>query len=113
WQIPICIKSGNAAQQCRVMAQKEQTLTYDGCAQNTYANAGGVGYYRTSYDDAAVKGFADNAETALTPGERISFIGDQWALVNNGNQNAATFLSMLQGFRTENSRAVMETLLGP
>jgi aminopeptidase N len=113
WQIPVCIKSGNAAQQCRVMMQKAQTLTFDGCSQNTYANAGGVGYYRTAYDDAAVKSFAQNAESALTPGERISFVGDQWALVNNGSQNAATFLNMLQGFKTENSRAVMETVLGP
>ena len=35
-----------------------------------YANAGGYGYYRTSYDDADVKRFGENAETAAASGQR-------------------------------------------
>lgn len=114
WQIPVCAKgSAGGREECQLATQKEQTLTFNGCSPNFYANAGGVGYYRTAYDDETVKNFGQNAESALSPGERISFLGDQWALVNNGSQNLATFLGMLNGFKTENSRAAMEAMLGP
>jgi aminopeptidase N/puromycin-sensitive aminopeptidase len=113
WQIPVCAKTGANATSCQVVTQKQQTVTLNGCAPWVFANAGGFGYYRTAYDDADVKKFADNAQTALLPGERISFLGDQWAFVNNGQQRLATFMNILNGFQGERSRAVMQSVLTP
>ncbi|MCU1284746.1 MAG: pepN 2 [Acidobacteriales bacterium] len=113
WQIPVCVKNAESkAPQCTVVTQKQQNITVNGCSP-FFANADGKGYYRTSYSDADVAKLGASAATALTPGERISFVGDEWALVENGKQSVATFLNLAKDFQKERSRAVMEEVLGP
>ena len=114
WQIPVCIKTAAApTAQCQLVTRREQTFTVDGCSPWFYANAGGAGYYRASYDDANFSPLARAAETALSPAERIAFVGDQWLLVENGKQNVMGFLDLAQNFQQEKSSAVMQLVLSP
>ena len=46
-----------------------------------FANAGGKGYYRSAYPPSAYAALVAQVETALTPAERISLTGDEWAQV--------------------------------
>jgi aminopeptidase N/puromycin-sensitive aminopeptidase len=114
WQIPVCVKTADSkASQCTVVSQKQQTISVNGCSPWFFANANGTGYYRTSYADADISKLAASVQTALTPGERISFLGDEWALVQDGKQSVATFLNLANGFKQEKSRAVMQRVLDP
>ncbi len=114
WQIPLCLKgsaSGDGAK-CEVMTKKEETFTLPGCSTWVLANAGAAGYYRTGYQPDAVRALASDAETKLTPAERIAVQGDIWASIRVGREPVGDFLAFAQGLQSDRNRAVMEDVLG-
>jgi aminopeptidase N len=114
WQIPLCMRgsaSGDAAK-CELMAKKEETFTLPGCSNWVLANAGATGYYRTGYSAEAVRALASDAETKLTPAERITVQGDIWASVRVGREPVGDYLAFAQGLQSDRNRAVVEDVLG-
>ena len=114
WQVPLCMKgsaSGNSAK-CELMTKKEETFTLPGCSTWVLANAGATGYYRTGYSADAVRALATDAESKLTPAERISLQGDIWASVRVGREPVGDYLAFAQGLQSDRSRAVLEDVLG-
>ena len=114
WQIPLCLKgsaSGNGAK-CELMTKKEESFTLPGCSTWVIANAGATGYYRTGYQAEAVHALAADAETKLTPGERISLQNDIWASVRVGHEPVGDYLAFAQGLQSDRNRAVLEDVLG-
>jgi aminopeptidase N len=114
WQIPLCLKgssSGNRTK-CELMTKKEETFTLPGCSTWVLANAGATGYYRTGYQADAVRALATDAETKLTPGERIALQSDIWASVRVGREPVGDYLAFAQGLQSDRNRAVMEDVLG-
>src|SRR5579859_3169080 len=88
WQIPLCLRgsaSGKDAK-CVLMTKKEDTTTLSGCSNWVLANAGATGYYRTAYEADAVRALASDAETKLSPAERIAMENDIWASVRVGRE---------------------------
>ena len=114
WQIPLCLKgsaSGDNAK-CELMTKKEETFTLPGCSTWVLANAGATGYYRTGYQPDAVRALASDAETKLTPAERIALQGDIWASVRVGREPVGDYLAFAQGLQSDRNRAVLEDVLG-
>ena len=115
WQVPLCLKSsasGKSGQKCELLTEKEQTFTLPGCSSWVLANAGATGYYRVGYQPEAVHALAKDAETALTPAERIALQGDVWASVRVGREPVGDYLALAQGLAPDRNRAVVEDLLG-
>ncbi len=114
WQIPLCLKgsaSGSSAK-CELMTKKEESFTLPGCSTWVIANAGATGYYRTGYEAEAVHSLAADAETKLTPAERISLQNDIWASVRVGHEPVGDYLAFAQGLQSDRNRAVLEDVLG-
>jgi aminopeptidase N/puromycin-sensitive aminopeptidase len=114
WQIPLCLKgsaSGNTAK-CELMTKKEETFTLPGCSTWVLTNAGATGYYRTGYTPEAVRALANDAETKLTPGERILLQNDIWASVRVGHEPVGDYLAFAQGLQSDRNRAVLQDVLG-
>jgi aminopeptidase N/puromycin-sensitive aminopeptidase len=114
WQIPLCLRgsaSGKRAK-CEVMTKKEETFTLPGCSTWVVANAGATGYYRAGYRPDAVRALAIDAETKLTPAERISLQTDIWASVRVGREPVGDYLAFAQGLQSDRNRAVLEDVLG-
>ncbi len=113
WQIPLCLKgSASNAPKCELLTTKEGTFSLPGCSTWVLANAGANGYYRVGYEPEAVRSLASDAETKLTPAERISLQNDIWASVRVGREPVGDYLAFAQGVQSDSSRAVMEDLLG-
>jgi len=113
WQVPLCMKgSASAATKCEVLTKKEETFTLPGCSTWVVANAGAAGYYRSGYEAAAVRGLASDAESKLTPGERIVVQNDIWSSVRVGHEPVGDYLAFAQGVQSDRTRAVMEDVLG-
>jgi len=113
WQIPLCLKgsaSGNA--KCELMTKREEAFTLPGCSNWVLANAGATGYYRTGYQADAVRALANDAETKLTPAERIALQSDIWASVRVGREPVGDYLAFAQGLQSDRNRAVLEDVLG-
>ena len=114
WEIPICMKAygdGKSAQKCYLLGRKQETFTLPGCSRWVLANANSTGYYRSGYESQTVKVLARDAETALTPAERIMLLTDAWASVRVGREPIGDYLALAEGLRQDRERAVMGQLL--
>ncbi len=112
WQVPLCMKSSSGAQKCELLTKKEQTFTLPGCSTWVLANAGATGYYRAGYQPDAVRAMAGDAESKLTPAERISLQSDIWASVRVGREPVGDYLAFAQGMENDRNRAVIDDVLG-
>ena len=114
WQIPMCFKGSGSGKdaKCELMTKKEETFTLPGCSNWVVTNAGATGYYRTGYQPDAVRTLANDAETKLTPAERIALQNDIWASVRVGREPVGDYLAFAQGLQSDGNRAVLEDVLG-
>ena len=109
WPTPMVIKYGTdtGVQEARVLADRaEQTVPLPG-ARWFFPNGEGTGFYRFALDDAALGRLVSVLQDALTPAERLTLVGNQWALVKACKADVEQFFSMLAGFRAEQDRAVL------
>jgi aminopeptidase N len=60
-----------------------------------FANAGGKGYYRSAYPPSVYAALVANAETDLSPTERISLTGDEWAQVRANKATVGDYLDLV------------------
>jgi aminopeptidase N/puromycin-sensitive aminopeptidase len=113
WQIPLCLKgSASSAPKCELMTKREETFTLPGCSTWVLGNAGATGYYRAGYQPEAVRALAADAETKLTPAERINLQNDIWASIRVGREPVGDYLAFAQGLQADRNRAVLEDVLG-
>jgi aminopeptidase N len=114
WQVPLCMRSsaGNGAPKCELLTKKEETFTLPGCSSWVLANAGATGYYRVGYQPDAVRALASDAESKLSPAERIALQTDIWASVRVGREPVGDFLAFAEGLESDRNRAVLEDVLG-
>ena len=114
WQVPLCLRgsaSGEGAMKCELLTKKEESFTLQGCSNWVLANAGATGYYRVAYQPETIRALAADAETKLTPAERISLENDIWASVRVGRAPVGDYLAFAQGLQSDRNRAVLEDLL--
>jgi aminopeptidase N/puromycin-sensitive aminopeptidase len=113
WKVPLCMKSSaGGATKCELLTKREETFTLPGCSAWVLANAGATGYYRVGYQPDAVRALARDAETKLSPAERIALQTDIWASVTVGREPVGDYLAFAQGLGTDRERAVLEDVLG-
>jgi aminopeptidase N len=113
WQVPLCVKAGGAASvSCAVVSQPREVLTLDAdaCAPWIFANAGAQGYYRTAYSPEALRALAPRVQDVLTPTERLSLTGDEWALVRAGRHDVGQYLTLATGFANEQTSGVLRSV---
>jgi aminopeptidase N len=112
WRIPLCLKgSASEATKCELLTKKEETFTLPGCSTWVLENAGATGYYRAGYEPSAIHSMAQDAESKLTPAERIALQTDIWASVQIGREPVGDYLAFAQGLQSDQNRAVLEDVL--
>ena len=79
-------------------------------AEVFYGNAGGKGYYRSRYDSADYQQLLRRVESSLTPSERITFLGSQWAQAHAGIATVGDFLNLAAAVRDDTSPSVIDTV---
>jgi aminopeptidase N/puromycin-sensitive aminopeptidase len=109
WAIPICFKMGET-RDCRILDQKQQEFTFDGCHSEFSADASGNGYYRTQYSGDTFRQLPGNSWNA---GQRDRLVGDSWALVQAGKQSVGEYLDLLQRIGADPERVVLESEIQP
>jgi aminopeptidase N len=112
WQVPVCLKSSTDAQKCELLTKRQETFMLPGCSTWVLANAGATGYYRDGYQPDAVRALANDAETKLSPAERIALQSNIWASVRVGREPVGDYLAFVQGLGSDRNRAVLDDALG-
>jgi len=116
WQIPVCLKSIGAngktlAQKCVVLSKKTEQFQLPKCAAWVFPNAGATGYYRYGYDPAALARLHRGLETVLTPAERVSMVGDEWALVRAGAEHVSDYMALVESLNNDRTPAIVSAII--
>jgi aminopeptidase N len=109
WQIPVCIKTSHQrTASCQVVTGRAPALALGSasCEPWAFVNAGAHGYFRTAYSPAMLTAIAPDITTSLTEPERLTLIGDEWALVRAGRHSLADYLTLASGFGQERASGV-------
>lgn len=111
WTLPICFKTGNDTQDCQVLAPGDTSLKVP-AASLFFANARGKGYYRTAYPASVYKELVAHVETGLTPAERISLAGNEWAQVRADKATVGDYLDLVTALKSDPNAAVINNAVG-
>jgi aminopeptidase N len=109
WTLPVCLKSSAGQPDCAILSAAAQRLQVPR-AEVFYGNAGGKGYYRSRYDSADYQQLLRLVESSLTPTERITFLGSQWAQAQAGIATVGDFLNLAAAVHDDTSASVMDTV---
>ena len=112
WTVPVCVRSGSGAASCNLLNSASGQVP-SGSGNFFYANAGGKGYYRSSYPPEVYTKLLANVETGLTPEELISLIGDEWAQVRAGKQPIGASLDLAAAVKEDPSANVLNAATRP
>jgi len=107
WTIPVCIKAEPTAA-CPLLSTSPGELA-QGSQDYFFANAGGVGYYRSAYPEGMYAKLLLHVEKDLTPEERISLIGDEWAQIRVDKQPVGASLDLAAATKSDPSVEVIST----
>ncbi|HTB97713.1 MAG TPA: M1 family metallopeptidase [Terracidiphilus sp.] len=110
WTLPVCFKAGAQGSQCAVVTPETTTLKAPE-GSLFFANAGGKGYYRIAYPSSDYRNLLAHIESSLTPAERISFIGDQWAQLRANKASVSDYLDLVSAVRDDSSAQVLSSAL--
>jgi aminopeptidase N/puromycin-sensitive aminopeptidase len=109
WMLPVCFKTP-AGQDCELLTPSTAKLDAPAAAF-FFANAGGKGYYRSAYPVSEYAALVAQVETTLTPAERISLIGDQWAQARSNKVPIGAFLDLVAAVKDDPNAEVVSNAL--
>ncbi|HEU5232081.1 MAG TPA: M1 family metallopeptidase [Terriglobales bacterium] len=112
WTIPVCWRaaSSDSTASCLLMQSRGQETKMSESTP-VFANANGRGYYRTEYDAPLRDKLTQVLESGLNPAERISMLGDEWALVHVGRISISHYLDLTSHLKGDRQRQVWEEVL--
>ena len=110
WTLPVCFKT-DSQPSCKLVSGMNDTLAVPS-APFLFADAGGKGYYRTLYPKPVYQSIVAHAESSLTVEERISLIGDEWAMMRSGHTNVGDYLDLVGALRKDPDNDVLSSALG-
>jgi aminopeptidase N len=110
WTLPVCFRTEDGKQDCQLLTPETTSLAIPQ-SPIFFANAGGKGYYRTSYTENDYSALALHIESTLSPPERISLIGDEWAQVRANKANVGDFLNLASGVKDDSNADVVSSAL--
>jgi len=111
WSIPVCFKTASGRPDCQVLDPGQKTINVP-AQELIFANADGVGYYRTAYPRRIYANLVASAEASLTPPERISFIGDEWAQVRSNKAAVGDYLDLVSAVKSDARSDVLKVAIG-
>jgi aminopeptidase N/puromycin-sensitive aminopeptidase len=111
WTIPVCFKTGADKEDCQLLPPELTTLPAP-AGSLFFANAGGKGYYRSAYTPAVYAKLVAQVETGLTPTERISLIGDEWAQVRANKAPIGAYLDLVSAVKGDAGAEVVGAAMG-
>jgi aminopeptidase N/puromycin-sensitive aminopeptidase len=109
WTLPVCFKTP-VGQDCELLTPSTAKLDAPAAAF-FFANAGGKGYYRSAYPVSEYAALVAQVETTLTPAERISLIGDQWAQARSNKVPIGAYLDLVAAVKDDPNAEVVSNAL--
>ncbi len=106
WTLPVCFTAASSSQDCELLTPETSSMKAppDGLF---FANSAGKGYYRSAYAPQQYRALVDHVESGLTPPERISLVGDEWAQVRANKATVGDFLDLVEALKSDSDAEVV------
>ena len=109
WTLPVCFKAARG-RDCQLLTPADSTLKVPASGL-FFANADGKGYYRSAYLPSEYAALVAQVETGLTPAERISLIGDEWAQARANKTPIGAYLDLAAAVKSDSGAEVVGAAL--
>jgi aminopeptidase N/puromycin-sensitive aminopeptidase len=110
WTLPVCFRTADGKQDCQLITPQSTSLAIPHSSL-FFANAGGKGYYRSAYSPNDYEALASHLESSLSPTERISLIGGEWAQVRADKATVGDYLNLIAAIKTDSNANVVSSAL--
>ncbi|MGB6692401.1 MAG: M1 family aminopeptidase [Terracidiphilus sp.] len=110
WTLPVCFVAGQRGADCELLSPADSSLKIPS-SPLFFADVGGKGYYRSKYPVDVYEALVRGVETSLTPVERISLIGDEWAQVRANAADVGQYLDLVAAVKADPNAEVVDTAL--
>ena len=110
WTLPVCFTAADAAD-CELVTPETSSVKVP-AAGLFFANAAGKGYYRVAYAPGEFASLVAHAESDLTPSERISLAGDEWAQVRANKAAGGEYLNLVAALKSDPNAEVFSNATG-
>ncbi len=112
WSVPVSLRYGRGdrvASTSVLLQHKTQSVTLDFEPEWIYPDAGAMGYYRWLLPTDAYRRLLQEAETQLSPRERLSVMSGAYDLFNNGSVLNRQYMPLLSRFLRDSHPKVVAT----
>ncbi len=113
WKVPLQLRGSAGGQEFEMkvlLEDDEVVVPVDGDVEWVTANAGGFGFYRTSYSDDLFNSLLARASD-LDDIERYALVADTMAFVRNGQVPSSSFLDLVAQFGEETEAAIWSVIV--
>jgi len=112
WSVPVCLRAGGKtgeARSCHLLSEPtaEVELGVKGCPSWVLLNAGGLGYYRSSYTPAQLAQVLAAPRGTLSTPERIALLADVEAGVRRGDLPLAAAMKLVPATAKDPDEAIV------
>src|SRR5216683_1977113 len=112
WQVPIALGPPRSTRSTEVLLLNGSSeIAAGSCGEAIKVNLGDVGYYRTEYGPNSRAALAKSL-ALMTPGDRVNFLADSWALVQAGRAEPPSYLALIEEISRDDRRAVWDQVIG-
>ena len=115
WQIPVRLRyevGGAVKTRTVLLTRAAQDVVLEGAPRWVHPNADEGGYYRWTVPTPVLQALAGGGERALTPRERIGFVGNASALLDAGALHGDAYLRLLKPFASDPEPDVVTAVIG-
>ena len=111
WQVPVTIGSVGATKPQRtILLDGSAELPAGKCGEPVKVNFGDIGYYRVDYR-ARLRAALTKSLPQMTPEDRVNVLADDWAMVQAGRAEPASYLALVDALAAGDHRAVWDQVL--
>jgi puromycin-sensitive aminopeptidase len=114
WKVPVQLRGeadGKPFEIKFLLEEDDGFVALDGTIDWVVANAGGYGFYRTSYSDDLFGALLEHVDS-LGDNERHALVSDTLGFVRNGQLSTNNFLDLVAQFTDEDEQAIWSVITG-
>jgi aminopeptidase N len=110
WQVPVTTGNIGASAPQKLLLDGGAELQAGKCGDAVKVNFGDIGYYRVEYGPKLRAALTQHL-AQMTPEDRVNFLADDWAMVQAGRAEPASWLALVDTVAANDARAVWDQVL--
>ena len=110
WQVPVTIARVGVTESQKLLLDGSAEIAAGKCGEAIKVNSGDIGYYRVAYG-VRLRAALTGQLAQMTPEDRVNFLGDDWAMVQAGRAEPASYFALVDGLAANDARAVWDQVL--